>query len=535
MKKGYTMRIILLLSCFILAFSHYTQAANVKEKTSINNIIMLIPDGLGISATTLARWYQNGQPLALDEIASGLIRTHSAYSAITDSAAGGTAYATGHKTEAGYIGMLPRKQQQPVATVLEGARLLGKSTGIVATAEMMHATPSAFTAHYPDRKGYEPLSKQQVYAGLDVVLGGGAEFLQAENRKDQEDLLGAIKEQGFDYLTTREQLLDTKSNKVWGMFAPKDMSYDFDRNQSIEPSLAEMTGKAIEILSRNDNGFFLLVEGSKIDWAAHNHDPIGIVSDVLAFDRAVQTALDYAKENQHTAIIVAADHSNGGLSIGNTNTTIGYDSLPLTSIINPLKKATLTGEGIEKRLNKKWTNIQEVLAEFYGINDLTKKEIKAVKNTKQGTLNKVIGPMISERANIGWTTAGHTGEEVVLYSYLPNNERLTGVFDNTEIAHFIAHSFGFQLSDVTKRLFVDANKGFAAIGAKTTLDKSNRNHPLYIAKIGDHHLTLPAHENIAYLNGERLTLEGLTIFDGKTFYVPQQAIDSLASRINSVS
>lgn len=513
---------LLSLTCFLHPYANLVQATNGQ---AIKNVIMLIPDGLGISATTLARWYQDGQPLALDEMASGLIRTYSANSAITDSAAGGTALATGHKTNAAFIGLLP--EHEPVATVLEGARLHGKSTGIVATAEIMHATPAAFTAHHHDRNGYESLSKQQVFAGLDVVLGGGAQFLQMDNRMDREDLPHEIQKQGFEYITTRQQLLDSKADKVWGMFAPKDMAYDFDRDQTAEPSLAEMTKKAIDILSRNENGFFLLVEGSKIDWAAHNNDPIGIISDVLAFDHAVQTALHFAKNDKQTAIIVAADHSNGGLSIGNRQTTKGYDTLPLASIINPLKKVALTGEGVERRFNEKRTNIQEALAQFYGINDLTSQEMKAIKKAKQGELNKIIGPMISERANIGWTTGGHTGEEVVLYSYLPNDTRLTGVFENIEIAHFIADSLGFQLSDVTKRLFVDADIGFSTISATTTIDRSNPNQIVLIATKGHSTLTLPANKSIAYLNNQEVPLEGINVFNGEKFFISQQAIELL--------
>lgn len=521
----YTMYLLIVFGLLILPISNLAHA-NVDQEQTIKNVIMLIPDGLGVTATTLARWYQGGEPLAIDELASGLVRTYSANSAITDSAAGGTALATGNKTAAGFIGITPT-YAKPVASVLEGARLQGKATGIVATAEIMHATPASFTTHVLSRKQYEPISKQQVYAGLDVVLGGGAQFLQAKNRDDKEDLLSEIKAQGFDYLNTREQLLSTNANKVWGMFTPKDMSYDFDRNHTLEPSLAEMTEKAIEILSRNENGFFLLVEGSKIDWAAHNNDPIGVISDVLAFDRATKSALEFAKKNQHTAIIIAADHSNGGLSIGNENTTIGYDNLPLDSILEPLKKATLTGEGVERRLNGRWTNIREVMGNFYGISDVTKAEMKAIKQSKRGNLNKVIGPMISKRANIGWTTGGHTGEEVVLYSYLPNNKRLTGVFDNTDIAHFIAHSFGFQLSDVTKRLFIDADKGFAAIGAKTILAKGDANNFIYTAKKGDKTLKLPANKNIAYLNEQIIKLEGMNVYSEQRFFVPQQAINLL--------
>src|SRR5699024_3340955 len=134
-----------------------------------------------------------------------------------------------------------------------------------------------------------------------------------------------IKDLGYDYFTTPEAMNASKADKIWGMFDPDALANDWDRDPKKEPSLSEMTNKAIEVLSKNPKGFFLMVEGSKPDWSAHANDPTGLVSEILAFDNAVGTAKKFVQENPGTVLIVATDHGTGGFTIGNENTTSGYD------------------------------------------------------------------------------------------------------------------------------------------------------------------------------------------------------------------
>ena len=520
------------------------QSAIAAEQPDIEaqNVIILIPDGMGMDGTTLARWYNGGEALAMDEMASGLVRTYSADAAIADSAPAGTAFATGHKSHTGYVGVLPDKntmpgleaiasgdEKKPVANVLEAARLAGKSTGIIATSEIMHATPAAFSAHYPDRGNYDALSEQQVYAGIDVVLGGGAKYFTAEEREDGEDLQAVIEELGYDLVKSPAELNASDSDKLWGMFADSAMSYEMDRNPEEQPSLAEMTSKAIDVLDRNEDGFFLMVEGSKVDWAAHANDPIGIISDVNAFDDAVGEALEFAKADGNTMVIAVTDHANGGISIGDRATTGTYDKEPLETFIAPLLKAKLTGEGVEAKLATPRTNnnIKQVMAEYYGISDLTNKEVEAIRRADAGRLNGVIGPMISERAHIGWTSGGHTGGDVVLYSYAPNGQKLSGVLENTDIAREMASALGVDLDAVTKQLFVPAEASFKAKGAQVTTDDSDAANPVLVIKKGNNTLRLPVFKSVAEWNGQPVQLDGNVIHNGQQFFVPQDAVDLL--------
>lgn len=539
MKK----KIALLLSTVMIFGSlHCTALANegVSAQTdSVKNVILLIPDGQSVGGTTLARWYNGGKPLAVDEMACGLVRTYSSDAAIADSAPSGTAMATGFKSHTGFVGVLPDvnsmpgmnplakgDERKPIASVLEAAQLAGKSTGIIATSEIMHATPADFTAHDPSRKNYDNLSEQQVYQDIDVVLGSGEKYFTKEVRGDGEDLVSEIKNLGYDYVTSIEEMNSSDSEKIWGMFAPVDMAYDFDRVPSKEPSLAEMTSKAISTLSKNENGFFLLVEGSKVDWAAHANDPIGVISDTLAFDDAVKVALDFAKKDGNTVVISVTDHGNGGITIGNTATDSNYDKLHIDEYIEPLKKATLTGEGVEKLLNDDRSNIVEVMSKYYGVDDLTEEEIKAIKDTEAGSLNYTVGPIISKRANIGWTTTGHTGEDVPLYIYAPSNcEKLSGVVENTDIAKYMSRVMGIDLATATSELFVPVRQEAEKLGATVLWDNTDSLNPNVVINIEGKEIVVPVNKNIAYVNGNKITLSGVTVFNGINTYVPQDVLE----------
>lgn len=539
-KLASLMSALLLTSSLAVSVAFAEEEASTPPQPEVKSVIILIPDGMSVGGTTLTRWYQGGKPLALDEIASGLVRTYSADAPIADSAPGGTALATGYKSHTGFVGVLPDEntmpglaplaegdQRKPIASVLEAARLAGKSTGIIATSEFMHATPADFTAHFPNRGNYDALSKQQVYAGLDVVLGSGSQFLQANVRADKEDLIQVIKDRGYDYVTTPGAMRASTADKLWGLFSPTSMAYNMDRDPEKEPSLAEMTAKALDVLSRNEEGFFLMVEGSKIDWAAHANDPIGIISDVAAFDAAVKVALDFAKQHQDTAIVSVTDHGNGGITIGNASTTRTYDKLPLSHFIAPLKKASLTGEGIAAKLNEERTNVKEVMAQYFGITDLTDEEVEAIAAAPASSMNYTVGPIMSKRASIGWTTGGHTGEDVVLYSWSPDGDNLTGVVENTDIAWYMARKLGVDLDQASQQLFVPAREAYEQLGAKVVWDATDVANPVVVVTKGNDRLELPVFKSIAVLNGEVHQLDGVIVFNGKKTFVPQSAIDLL--------
>lgn len=529
------MAFILALLVSLGSITGYAAAAPVK------NVIVLVPDGMNSAAVTLARWYK-GSPLTMDQMLVGAVKTYCSNSVITDSAPAATAFATGYKSDAGYISVLPsiinvpasaqvnpEDKFRPVATVLEAAKMLGKGTGLVATSNIQHATPACYSAHWPSRKDYFTIGQQQVYEQIDVVLGGGKQYLlptsMGGTRTDGLDLVSALKNMGYDFVEDTAAMNHSTSKKIWGMFANDAMAYEMDRDPAKEPSLAQMTQKAIQVLSKNPKGFFLFVEGSKVDWAAHANDPVGVISDTLAFDTAVQTALEFAKADGHTLILAFADHNTGGMTIGNTLTNEGYDTLRPDQVIQPLKKATLTGEGLEKVFNADKSNITAVMNQYFGISDLTTEEIDAIKKTKAGSMNYTVGPIISKRSGIGWTTIGHTGEEVFLYAYGPGKP--AGLIENTDIAKIIAKDMGVSLADVNQKLFVMAGDTGYEWGVRTLDTKYGVNRPYIILTSGNTVVELIANTNTTYVNGKPHSLRNISLIVNGVPYIPREALTYL--------
>ena len=279
----------LVLSLALTACSNLPASASGADPTPpVRNVIFMMSDGTPHEAWALTRWV-TGKRLASDDILTGAVQTYGADSIITDSAPGASAFATGRKGSNKGIAVAPwrvtiagvsesAQPYAPLPTVLEGARLSGRATGLVATSNIQHASPAAFSAHTHDRGRYNDIGEQQVYQHLDVVLGGGEQHLlpMADGRgvrQDNEDLTEVLRAKGYTYVRTRAQLHATSGPKVFGMFAPDDMAFDLDRAHFApdQPSLAEMTHRAIDLLSRSEKGrkqgFFLFVEASKVDWA----------------------------------------------------------------------------------------------------------------------------------------------------------------------------------------------------------------------------------------------------------------------------
>jgi alkaline phosphatase len=283
-----------------------------------------------------------------------------------------------------------------------------------------------------------------------------------------------------------------------------------------------MTEKAIQTLSKDKDGFFLFVEGSKPDWAAHANDPIGIISDVLAFDNAVAEALKFAKKDGNTMLIAVADHGNSGISIGNMNTTKGYNTTPVSAYIAPLKKAKMTLEGTTNKLKSDLSNVEGV-AKLYGLDNLThdeKEKLKAAK--KKMDVGRILTTLLANRANIGFTTGGHTGEDVFLYSYGP--QKPEGLIQNIDIAKTMAKAMGFNLEEVTNKIFLESEQAFKRIGATVSIDKTDVANPVLVVNHNKVEAQLSVNKNIIRINDKEYELESIIVESNGKFYVPEEAI-----------
>jgi alkaline phosphatase len=500
-----------------------------EEQGNVKNIIMLVPDGCTQAVATAARWY-TGEDLALDRYARGMMKTYMSNSVITGSAAAATAFATGNKTTVRFLGIGPRPedvlsteplppeevQYAPFASVLEGAKLLNKATGLISTSRITHATPAAFAVHIQDRGWDNEIMEHIVYNDVDVVFGGGERHLLPEDaggrRTDGENLKDELIDRGYQYVTTRDGMMTLSSGRVWGMFASSHMEAEIDRAEYApdQPSLAEMTEKAIELLSQDDDGFFLMVEGSQVDWAGHNNDPIYMITDFVAFDEAFEVAVDWARQHGDTLVIAFPDHDTGGMTIGHYYTEYGYTETPVEYVIGPLQGMQITSYGVERKIDELGgptvANTIDAIDEWWGI-EITEDDAQAIFDYQEATgvsLSYAIAVVISQRFTVfGWTTHGHTGTDVPIWSYGPYSA--LGTLDNTQVAKRAARAFGFNLDSMKTVLFQNLGDHYPNF----TMDTSDPENP--VVKVGN--VSLPVSKDYMMVNGLKtaLQLPGLTV------------------------
>ena len=303
------MKKIISLSAAMLAFVFVFTACCKKEEPKAKNVIFMIGDGMGISQAYAAHWINGGHLCMMDEAQNiTLQQTFSANSKITDSAASGTALATGVKTNNYMVGMTP--DSVALESILAQAARNGKATGEVVTVFLQHATPAAFVAHQPDRGMYEEIAMDFLKTTPDVMLGGGVKYF--EHRSDSLNLSDSLRARGFDVVYTLEDAQQSSSDKLLALLAEDYMPTMLEGRGDYLPQAVDL---AIKKLNTNKNGFFLMVEGSQIDSRCHANDLPGTIAETIDFDKAVKVAIDFAKADGNTLVVVTADHETGGLAL----------------------------------------------------------------------------------------------------------------------------------------------------------------------------------------------------------------------------
>ena len=300
---------------FINRNKHKTQTWNhIFPQDEVKNVILMIGDGMGQSVLSSA-WVSNGNSLNITNIPTfGTVITTAKDSIITDSAAAATAMATGKKTNRRHLSV--DVNGNPLKTLTEYAQEMNKSVGLVATCHLQDATPAAFAAKNKSRKAAEAITENYVNSGINVVFGGGRDYF--EKRTDGKNLINELKNNGYQVIT--EQKFDQiTQSKVYGLFAPMDLPPATERNNY----LTNATMKAIDLLSGNKNGFFLMVESSLIDEYGHSNDYQKVIDEVLDFDQTVASVLEWAKNNPNTLVIITADHATGGVVLHSGEPTKG--------------------------------------------------------------------------------------------------------------------------------------------------------------------------------------------------------------------
>lgn len=290
----------------VKTFSHKFKSKRPK------NVILLIGDGMGVTQIYAGATANKGK-LFLDNFKHvGFSRTQSANRYVTDSAAGGNAIATGHKTNNYMIGK--DAQGNPVPSILKIAQQNGLATGIVVTTSMLDATPANFVAHVDHRDMMPEIASQFVSSDVDVFIGGGIEHFN--DREDNRNLLEELAQKGYQVYDNIESIKSVKEGKLAGFL--KENKVDVRGNQ-----LKETTEVALDILNNSKKGFFLMVEGSEIDGGGHENDMKFMIDEMLDFDRTVGKALEFAEKDGRTLVIVTADHETGGVTLTGGNMETG--------------------------------------------------------------------------------------------------------------------------------------------------------------------------------------------------------------------
>ena len=423
------------------------------------NVILMIGDGMGPAHVQIAWLYatrQLGKNLAMIEIMdkgnTGYMVNDTADSTVTESAAAAVQMATGVKVLAKSIGVGP--DGKILKTILEMAKEKGKATGLVTTSGITDATPAAFVAHVGKRSEEEKIAEQLVKSDVNVLLGGRKVFFIPESekgkRKDGRNLLNEARQNGYVVVETAEEMKKAQGEKIFGLFNQDNMLFEIDRKGSTEPSLAEMTTKALDLLKRDPDGFFLMVEAGRVDHAAHHQDIAAVISDMLAFDEAIKVAYDFQKENPDTFLVITADHETGGLVVlPYSQTGDEYEGINLKAI----SQINGSHEKRNKELDKDPTpeKIREVIKKYYGI-DLKEGEVMMIKENIMRKLDPrhfhydldgSIAFALRLYHRIGWATDSHSATPLFLWGIGPGSEKIRGWRHNTELFGIMKEAYGF--------------------------------------------------------------------------------------------
>ena len=388
------------------------------------NMVIMIGDGMGPAYTTAYRYFKDNpeteeiEQTVFDRLLVGMASTYPASKSgyVTDSAASATALATGFKTYNGAISV--DLEKRPLTTIMEMAKQRGLSTGVAVTSQVNHATPAAFLAHNEHRRNYVEIAEGYLESDADVILGGGQKYFS-------EALLNKFTAKGYQHITEFEQLDGITKPKVLGLFAEVQLPWVIDDKEGYK--LSTLTRKALDLLSQNEQGFILMVEGSLIDWAGHSNDIATAMGEMDEFANAIEVVEQFVRESQDTLMVVTADHNTGGLSVGAHGEYAWEPDI--------LHNINASPDSIAEQLiaTDEW---QVRFNELIGF-EASEQELSSLNNARmqgQKQLTKSILSIIDLRTHTGWTSLGHTASDVQVFAAGPGARLFSGHQDNTEIA-----------------------------------------------------------------------------------------------------
>ena len=334
------MKKLFLLAILSLAALYSVEAKKPKQP-KIENIIYMIGDGMGLGHVSMLQIEQKYAPSAFDRAQNiALTKTYSLNNRVTDSAASGTALATGYKTNNSTLGLTPEGVR--VESIIAKGEKKNYATGIVVTCYVNHATPAAFYSHVEKRGDNDGIISDFMKSNIDVVFGGGTKYFDRHFKAQEKNYVTELKNKGYNVLSNVEEMAGVSEGNVVGLFAEGDMPL---KREGRKEYLSEATAKALEILTNNvknqkKEGFILMVEGSKIDGEGHSKNIEGILAETRDFEKAIHVAMDYADAHPGTLVVITSDHETSGLAIPSNKTDF---TLPESGISYNFATSSHTG------------------------------------------------------------------------------------------------------------------------------------------------------------------------------------------------
>ena len=412
-------------------------ASGAMAETAPKNVIYMIGDGMGPAYTTAYRYFKDDpttksvEQTVFDTMLTGMARTYpDDHTVVTDSAASATALSSGHKSYNGAIAVDTDKK--PLKTMLEIAKQRGMTTALLATSQINHATPASFAAHNESRNNYDEIANDYIdnkIAGklpVDLMLGGGTKYFIRDDR----NLVDEFKAAGYQYGDDIQNLDQITQLPAIGLYAAKGLPFALDENPT---RLTKLTSKALDLLdNQNKDGFFVMIEGSQIDWCGHANDIACAMAEMDDFASAIEKAKAYVDKNKDTLLVITADHSTGGLTLG-AHGQYKWEA----DVVHGVKA---TAGSITQHLLES-DDLKSVWNKYTSIAFTPENKIKLEQAKSMGdkALNLAVKSIISDTSFTGWTTGGHTAVDVQVFAYGKGSEQFVGSQNNTDIADKLIH------------------------------------------------------------------------------------------------
>ncbi len=460
---------------FCVLFGSLSATAIAAGSNNAKYVFFFIGDGMGFPQRAATAAFLE-KKLEIDKLpAQGITTTFANDRFITGSAASATALATGYKTNINYIGVDP--EFKSLKSIAEMAKDSGMKVGIVSSVSIDHATPAAFYAHVKTRKMYHEIDMALAESGFDLFAGGGMKDPAGKkSKKPLGDALKKAKENGYKIVTNKDEFmaLTPKDGKIiaWNAWLQdsKALPYVMDMTEK-DINLPEFTKKAIELLD-NEKGFFLMVEGGKIDWACHANDATAAILNTKSFDDSVKVALDFYKKHPNdTLIVVTGDHECGGLTLGFAGTKYGSHYAVLGNQKESFQKFTDETLPVFKEKNGSFEDMQKIITDIFGLKFsgdkkdqlvLTDFEVVELKDAFERSMKKdwkpneqeyliygeyeplavAITHILNQKAGLAWTSYKHTGVPVTTSAIGVDAESFNGSYDNIDVAKKMMSAMG---------------------------------------------------------------------------------------------